>query len=197
MGTPQPGEEMRVETYVAIERTRAMVTRQQIRSCFHEIDRRKPARRHPSRSSGLPFESNSLRGPNRGIDAWLATAIDLMETAADLLARHHRARAFDGRHYVRPASLRPVAACPSRDRGKAACIVNYGRAADDAIRPFAMAPQMFGNQIWRGQGVTVEEQRDGAAGRRAPHWRRQIARRAWRYGGRQFTPSALAMTSLV
>jgi GT2 family glycosyltransferase len=40
MGTPQPGEETRVERMSATERTRAMVTRQQIRSCFHEIDRR-------------------------------------------------------------------------------------------------------------------------------------------------------------
>jgi len=40
VGTPQPGEETRVERMSATERTRAMVTRQQIRSCFHEIDRR-------------------------------------------------------------------------------------------------------------------------------------------------------------
>jgi GT2 family glycosyltransferase len=40
MGTPQPGEVARVERMSPTERTRAMVTRQQIRSCFHEIDRR-------------------------------------------------------------------------------------------------------------------------------------------------------------
>jgi glycosyltransferase involved in cell wall biosynthesis len=40
MGSPQPGEEARVERMSATERARALVTRQQIRNCFHEIDRR-------------------------------------------------------------------------------------------------------------------------------------------------------------
>ena len=40
LGTPQPGEEMRVERMSATERERALVTREHIRSSFHEIDRR-------------------------------------------------------------------------------------------------------------------------------------------------------------
>jgi glycosyltransferase involved in cell wall biosynthesis len=39
-GTPQPGEEVRVERMSTTERERALVTREQIRSRFHEIDRR-------------------------------------------------------------------------------------------------------------------------------------------------------------
>jgi len=40
LGTPQRGEEARVERMSTIERDRAIVTREQIRSRFHEIDRR-------------------------------------------------------------------------------------------------------------------------------------------------------------
>jgi glycosyltransferase involved in cell wall biosynthesis len=40
LGTPQPGEETRVERMSATERERAIVTREQIRNSFHEIDRR-------------------------------------------------------------------------------------------------------------------------------------------------------------
>ena len=40
LGTPQQGEEMRVARMSAMERERAIVTREQIRSRFHEIDRR-------------------------------------------------------------------------------------------------------------------------------------------------------------
>jgi glycosyltransferase involved in cell wall biosynthesis len=40
LGTPQPGEEMRVERMSATERERAIVTCEQIRNRFHEIDRR-------------------------------------------------------------------------------------------------------------------------------------------------------------
>jgi GT2 family glycosyltransferase len=39
-GTPQPGVETRVERMSATERARSRVTREQIRSHFHEIDRR-------------------------------------------------------------------------------------------------------------------------------------------------------------
>ena len=38
LGTAQPGQEQRVERMSAAERTRALVTRQQIRRSFHEID---------------------------------------------------------------------------------------------------------------------------------------------------------------
>jgi GT2 family glycosyltransferase len=40
LGTPQPGQELRVERMSAAERMRALVTREQIRRSFHEIDNR-------------------------------------------------------------------------------------------------------------------------------------------------------------
>jgi GT2 family glycosyltransferase len=40
IGTPQPGQQQRVERMSNVERTRSLVTRRQIRDCFDEIDRR-------------------------------------------------------------------------------------------------------------------------------------------------------------
>src|SRR4051794_9353199 len=75
------------------------------------VEERRPINRHVGARCRSPqnraigrggesfhFEFEQVARPEPRIDARLATAIDLMKTATDLLTRHHRTCAFGGRH---------------------------------------------------------------------------------------------------